>query len=135
MPTIRGANGGHRAAGIALIHRHHAIVGRQLLNGIPRGSFPERRRRAHPSRRDEQDREPRTMLFIVQLDIVPFEDRHVYSSLSWSGPTNHTDHTFTSLIVVTTRMGDEYGASCNEIQVAQFIRSYPSHPIQAWTLT
>src|ERR671924_1065779 len=104
MPTIPGANRGHRPAGVALIHRHYTIARRQLLNGIPRGSLPERRCRAHPSWRDEQDRESRAMLFVVQLDIVPFEDRHVCSSLSGLTPTDYTDHTLTRRFVVTMRI-------------------------------
>src|SRR5919109_1723961 len=104
MPTIRGANRGHRPAGVALIHRYHTIVWRELLNGVPRGSLPERRRRAHPPGRDEQDRESRAMLFVVQLDIVPFEDRHACSSLSCLAPTDHTDHTLTRRFVVTMRI-------------------------------
>ena len=79
VPTVCGANGGHRLAGIALIHRNDAILWRQLLNGIPWGPFPERRRRAHPSRRDEQHRKSRAMLFVVQLDIIAFEYWHVCS--------------------------------------------------------
>jgi hypothetical protein len=81
VPTVCGADWGDGLAGIALVHRHHAIVRREVLNGVPRRIFPKRHRRAHPSWRDEQDRESLAMLFIVQLDIVPFEYWHVCSLL------------------------------------------------------
>src|SRR6266849_6483769 len=81
MPTVRSADGGDGLAGIALIHGNHAIVWRELFNGIPRGSFPEGHRRAHASRRDEQNGESRSMFFIIQLDIVSFEYWHVCASL------------------------------------------------------
>jgi hypothetical protein len=82
MPTVRRSDGGHGLPGIALIHCNDAIVWRQLRNGIPRGSFPEGHRRAHASRRDEQNGESRSMLLIIQLDIVPFEYWHIYASLT-----------------------------------------------------
>src|ERR671934_2965202 len=83
MPAVRGANGGHRLAGIALIHGDDAVGRSEVCDGIPWRAFPERHRRAHAARRDQQDREALAMLFIVQLDIVPFEDWHVYSSPVW----------------------------------------------------
>jgi len=82
VPAIGRAYGSHRFAGIALIHGDDAIVGRELVDGIPWGSFPERHGRAHPSRRDEQDREARSVFLVVQLDIVTLEDRHRCSSSS-----------------------------------------------------
>jgi hypothetical protein len=82
MPTICSADRSHGLTGIALIHRNHAIAWRELRDGIPRGSFPEGHRRAHASRRDEQNGESRSMLFIIQLDIVSFEYWHICASLT-----------------------------------------------------
>src|SRR5262245_383853 len=103
MPTVRSTDRSHGLAGITLIHRNHAIAWCELRNRIPRGAFPEGHRRAHASRRDEQNGESCTMLFVIQLDIVPFEYRHVCASLtvvrgrapvaviSHPSPHNHED--------------------------------------------
>src|SRR5262245_19994599 len=82
MPTVRSADGSHGLTSIALIHRNHTIVWRELLNGIPRGSFPEGHCRAHASRRNKQNGESGAIFFIIYLDIVPLKYWHVCASLT-----------------------------------------------------
>ena len=76
VPAVGGAYGSRRFAGIALVHGNDPIVRARAVDGIPWGPLPERRGRAHPSRRDEQEREARSVFLVVQLDIVTREDRH-----------------------------------------------------------
>src|SRR5688500_12783987 len=76
VPAVTGPYRGAGLPGVALVHRDHAKIRSQLRSRIPGGAPPAFDRRAHSARREEQDREPFPVFFVMERYTVANEARH-----------------------------------------------------------
>src|SRR5271154_4619914 len=79
VPSIGGGDRRARLAGVALVHRDHAEVGRKFLGRIEWAVGPEFDTRSHAAGREQQDRVTSAVLFKMYRHFAAFERWHFQS--------------------------------------------------------
>src|SRR5271163_4742407 len=80
LPAIGSADRRARLAGVALVHRNHAETAGQLRGRIERTAMPEVDHRAHPTRRNQQERITGTVFLVIERYISVLKGWHRFSS-------------------------------------------------------